>query len=87
MAMVVWLGSTSARFGPVSPRIPSTGTVMNRALVGQSPLAWCSQVHHYGFSSRRPGFESRREHSDTPSVPTALTSFHGGRVTKRQREG
>ena len=30
--------------------------------MGQLPLAWCSQVHHYGFSSRRPGFESRREH-------------------------
>ena len=39
-----------------------TGTVMNRAQVAKMPLAWCSQVHHYGFSSRRPGFESRREH-------------------------
>jgi hypothetical protein len=25
-------------------------------------LVWCSQVHHSGFSSRRPGFESRHEH-------------------------
>ena len=28
---------------------------MNRAQVAKMPLAWCSQVHHYGFSSRRPG--------------------------------
>ncbi len=41
---------------------------MNRAEVAQVPLAWCSQVHHYGFSSRRPGFESRREHIATKSA-------------------
>ena len=27
-------------------------------------LVWCSQVHHSGFSSRRPGFESRHEHQN-----------------------
>ena len=35
---------------------------MNRWLVGWLSLVWCSQVHHCGFSSRRPGFESRHEH-------------------------
>ena len=29
---------------------------------GRLSLVWCSQVHHSGFSSRRPGFESRPEH-------------------------
>ena len=36
--------------------------VINGWLVGVLSLVWCSQVHHCGFSSRRPGFESRHEH-------------------------
>ena len=32
-------------------------------------------AHHFGFSSRRPGFESRREHHDFQNTQTVVKLF------------
>ncbi len=41
-------------------------------------LVWCSSAHHDGFSIRRPGFKSRREHLNACIVPIGTCSSYSG---------
>ena len=61
----------------------ATGTVMQEVVGGRMALVWCSQVHHSGFSSRRPGFESRHEHlTQQQSAAAALFISSEGSIVK-----